>query len=46
MQKCVIKAGAVVENAIIDMKNVIQEGIVVKGSKESIYFKEKNDKWD
>lgn len=43
MQNCVIKAGAVIENAIVDRRNVIECGTVLKGTKENILIKEKNE---
>lgn len=44
MQNCTIKSGAIVENAIIDRRNIIECGTVIKGTRENILIKGKNEK--
>lgn len=43
MQNCVIKAGAQIENAIIDKGNIVGEGLMIKGTPDNIFIKEKNE---
>ncbi|MCO8194779.1 MULTISPECIES: glucose-1-phosphate adenylyltransferase subunit GlgD [Anaerofustis] len=43
MQNCVIKSGAQIEYAIIDKGNIIGEGLMIKGTSDDIFIKEKNE---
>lgn len=43
MQSCTIGRGAYLENAIIDRSNIISAGMVIKGSSENTFVKEKSE---
>ena len=43
MQSCTIGQGAHLENAIIDRRNVIHAGTIIKGSAENTFVKEKSN---